>query len=273
MSVASALALALLHSVWQVACLAGVAWLLHRRLRTLGPRVSYAIHFSALMLAGLAFIATFVSELWAPGRAGAVGEEVAAYAARSPAALFPLLAVVLWSMGAAFMSVRLLWAWASLQRLRARATGLGGDLRERLDLLRARLGVRRPVDLLESSDVDGPVTLGWLRPCVLLPVGLATGLRPEVLEAALAHELAHVGRRDFIANLANRSSRSCCSITRQPGGCLARSASSGSGAAMTGLRVASSIHSNTRGHSLNSRVFVCNPNQRAASNSRRPEDP
>ena len=54
---------------------------------------------------------------------------------------------------------------------------------------------------LESTLVEVPMVIGWLRPVILLPVAATTGLSSEQLEAILAHELAHVARRDYLVNL------------------------------------------------------------------------
>jgi hypothetical protein len=45
------------------------------------------------------------------------------------------------------------------------------------------------------------VVLGHLRPVILLPLGAVAGLSPDLLEALLAHELAHIVRRDYLLNL------------------------------------------------------------------------
>jgi hypothetical protein len=63
------------------------------------------------------------------------------------------------------------------------------------------LGVRRPVRVVISSRTHGPATLGWLRPLILLPPATAMGLTPQQLEAVLAHELAHIRRHDYAANI------------------------------------------------------------------------
>jgi TonB family protein len=52
-----------------------------------------------------------------------------------------------------------------------------------------------------SSRVDSLVVLGWLKPVVLVPAAALLALPPEAVEALLIHELAHVRRRDFLANL------------------------------------------------------------------------
>ena len=68
------------------------------------------------------------------------------------------------------------------------------------DLTR-RMRVSRPVRLLESAAVRVPTLVGCLRPVILLPASVLTGLAPEQIEALLAHELAHVRRWDYLVNL------------------------------------------------------------------------
>ena len=43
--------------------------------------------------------------------------------------------------------------------------------------------------------------MGFLKPIILLPVGLASGLSTKQLEAILAHELAHIKRYDYAINI------------------------------------------------------------------------
>ena len=59
----------------------------------------------------------------------------------------------------------------------------------------------RPVPVLTLPGLDGPVTLGALRPVVLLPPSFAEGHGDDAIRAALGHELAHVRRRDYAMNL------------------------------------------------------------------------
>lgn len=70
-----------------------------------------------------------------------------------------------------------------------------------VDRLSKRMGLVRPIRLLESTWTRSPITLGWLRPMILLPATAITGLTPEQLEAILAHELAHIRRYDYLVNL------------------------------------------------------------------------
>jgi bla regulator protein BlaR1 len=64
-----------------------------------------------------------------------------------------------------------------------------------------RLGIRQSITLLQSQLVKVPVTVGLMKPVILLPMGLLMQLPPEQIETILWHELAHVWRRDYFMNL------------------------------------------------------------------------
>ncbi|HVS01349.1 MAG TPA: ankyrin repeat domain-containing protein [Thermoanaerobaculia bacterium] len=72
-----------------------------------------------------------------------------------------------------------------------------------VDELRRTLGLRGPVTVVESTAVGVPITFGLRHPVVVLPAG-AADWAPDALRAALIHELAHVGRRDWVWQLAAR---------------------------------------------------------------------
>jgi hypothetical protein len=73
-----------------------------------------------------------------------------------------------------------------------------------LQELLGQAGVRREVALRTSATVGAPVLYGLRRPTILLPEGWVESLSPEDLRALLAHEVAHVKRRDFLANFFQR---------------------------------------------------------------------
>jgi len=65
-----------------------------------------------------------------------------------------------------------------------------------------RMGIRPAVQVWLSALVEVPVTLGFLKPVILLPLTMMTSLTPQQIEAILVHELAHIRRKDFLLNLA-----------------------------------------------------------------------
>ena len=113
----------------------------------------------------------------------------------------PLL-VVGWLLGLLAMGLRLLGGLLYVQRRRRyRVRPWGAVWQARRGARVARCGIKRPVALLESALVQVPLVVGHLRPVILLPLGTVAGLSPACLEAILAHELAHVLRRDYLVNL------------------------------------------------------------------------
>jgi GWxTD domain-containing protein len=108
----------------------------------------------------------------------------------------------LWAVGVVLFYLRGAAGWIAARRLRrAGVCGVAEFWGERMRLLTARMGVAKPVALLESALAEAPVVIGHLRPVVLLPIGLVAGLPAAQVEAILLHELAHVRRRDYLVNL------------------------------------------------------------------------
>jgi ankyrin repeat protein len=75
---------------------------------------------------------------------------------------------------------------------------------DKLRELEQQLDLRRVVQYFLSYRVDSPMAFGWLRPVVLFPASLFKTLEDTQIYAILAHELAHVKRNDFLANLLQR---------------------------------------------------------------------
>lgn len=111
--------------------------------------------------------------------------------------------VALWMLGVLALAVRLLGGWLRARQLRTQGTGPVPDVwRGALERLARLLGVTAKVDIFESALVAMPVVIGWLRPVILLPGSVFTGLTTHQLESILAHELAHIRRHDYLVNLA-----------------------------------------------------------------------
>ncbi len=107
-----------------------------------------------------------------------------------------------WLGGVLLLSALHLGGWFRVQRLRWHlARPVGPEWQAMADRLAARLGLKRAVRLLGSAAVEIPTAFGWLRPVVLVPVSTLAGLPPQQIECLLAHELAHIWRRDYLVNL------------------------------------------------------------------------
>jgi len=72
---------------------------------------------------------------------------------------------------------------------------------EKFIALTNRIGISGTVMLFESELVKVPVAVGYLKPIILLPLGLLANLPASQMEAILLHELAHIRRKDYLVNL------------------------------------------------------------------------
>lgn len=107
----------------------------------------------------------------------------------------PLLAFC-WLIGAGYGYLRLRRFALRTRRLRRACRPVeDAQCMTMLANLSARLRLRRPPALL-TSEVAGPLLLGILHPAVVIPAALLT--TPKELRLVLAHELAHIKRRDIL---------------------------------------------------------------------------
>ncbi|TCT22538.1 beta-lactamase regulating signal transducer with metallopeptidase domain [Thermomonas haemolytica] len=213
---APALGATLLHFLWQGTLLALLASGALALLRGARAQTRYAIACLALCVALLAPLLTLGWLLASPSlAASAAGADLSPTA---PAALsgWPLLPEVTvsgaavrwpwlvlgWAAGAGLLSLRMAGGLLWIGRLRRRAwTDENGVLQAMADPLALRIGLRNPVFVCLSRDIASPVAAGWWRPMVLVPAALALRMPAPLLEALIAHELAHVRRHDYLVNL------------------------------------------------------------------------
>ncbi len=113
-------------------------------------------------------------------------------------------AAFVWIVIVVLLGARLLVGWLSLGRLRRDVSQLPETLVSVSARLAKRLGVSENVRVMASGRVREPIAFGVLRPLVLVPASLLGECRADVLEAMIAHELAHIRRHDLWLNIAQR---------------------------------------------------------------------
>jgi carboxyl-terminal processing protease len=114
---------------------------------------------------------------------------------------------VIWSIGACLALVPTCAGIVSLWRLSRRSTVVStGWLVQTLRQSIVQVGVRRPVRLLVSDDRSMPMTWGIFQPTILLPAA-AAGWSHDRLQMVLLHELAHIERRDCLAQIVAQVAR------------------------------------------------------------------
>lgn len=108
-----------------------------------------------------------------------------------------------WLLGVVAFSLRLLFGWIGLWRLRRNVSTVPQWIETRTQFLAKTLRCTCPVIRL-SKKVGGAMAIGFIKPVILLPVSWATELPSDMLDAVIAHELAHIRRHDLWVNLLQR---------------------------------------------------------------------
>ncbi len=210
----------LLNALWQVPTIASAAWIASRMLRKGPAALAHVVWVTALAASVLLPLASVPHR----SQIGTVEWTVSVPAADASTAqvLSPPIEpvsgaqqrVVPFSLNVA----RICWV-AYMLFLIVRLFGVGRAWRHTIAIRRSANSAEAPrivenvwrrcldafalqdVDLLWSSDVSSPVTVGMRRPAVILPEVLRDSTSEDVLTTAIGHELAHVARRDFTLSL------------------------------------------------------------------------
>ncbi len=67
--------------------------------------------------------------------------------------------------------------------------------------LKKKLDFDKGIEFLASGLAKVPMTIGYFKPVILMPVSILAGMPVAQVEALLAHELAHIVRRDYLVNI------------------------------------------------------------------------
>lgn len=197
--------------IWKVAMVGGLVTATVQGAFAVRPAGSFALHRAApsstesslrsVGIDGAAIpLAIPVSEP-APQETVAGGHEASGEAptvgATRPAFTVPSLASLI-SISWLVVAVLLVAGYAARRLVLVGRLGdrrLVGDLRVTglLETLRAETGVEAPIRLTTSRSISSPVALGSE---ICLPTAVLEELEPEQQRAMLAHELAHIVRRD-----------------------------------------------------------------------------
>ncbi|MDB5387834.1 MAG: hypothetical protein JWM11_3480 [Planctomycetaceae bacterium] len=108
-----------------------------------------------------------------------------------------------WLIGVALLSLRLLLGWVGVWRLRRQVTSMPTWLIDRTQALARSMRITMPYVRL-SHRVTEAIVAGFFKPMILLPIAWVTELPADMLEAVIAHELAHIRRGDLWINLLQR---------------------------------------------------------------------
>jgi beta-lactamase regulating signal transducer with metallopeptidase domain len=217
----------LLHSIWQslvLAIIAGTVVILTRKSKpVLRYNILSCLFLSYLVVVALTFVydwrlqrspggTVYTSAPTSPDVAfGQPGNTVPVTEVAAPGFLEKFvgyfnehasLVVTIWFIIFCALFVKMLANIAWVERIKHyRSHQASAEWKDKVRQIAARLQVRRFVTLLESELAKVPMVVGFLKPVIIVPIGLLTNLPPDEVESILSHELAHIKRRDYFINL------------------------------------------------------------------------
>ncbi|HVW94370.1 MAG TPA: M56 family metallopeptidase [Mucilaginibacter sp.] len=197
----SAVGTTLVCSLWLGMACALITAMLLTATRNLRAATRYQLLTALLMLFAAAIGLIFIQELAhqnpAPVAAVPYGTPLVHYLYRYDTEM-----VYIWLLVICFKSVGMGIGLQRLYRMKHTQIQTASNCaQEMLARLAGQLQISAAIGLLESGLAKVPMVIGFLKPVILVPVGLLTALSPEEAEAILLHELAHIRRRDFLVSL------------------------------------------------------------------------
>lgn len=198
-----ALGWSLLHSLWQM----GLLCLLYIVITNKGRKYNSQVrHNLALLLSGIGGITFLISFIWEYTNPDSPllysflqfekGNSIEKYSW-----LFQLMATLYLAV-VFFLFIRFFRQFQITRQLR-NAPGEKAPLELRLYIkdMALRLGIKRNVDIRLSEIINTPLTIGFWKPVILLPVALMNHLSLAQAESILLHELNHIKRNDYLINI------------------------------------------------------------------------
>ena len=112
------------------------------------------------------------------------------------------LFVQIWLVGVTLLLIKFLCdVWAVNLMKNTGLKSVNSKTLAKFNELILKLKITKKIEIFESNQTNSPVVIGNLKPFILLPIGLTSGLTIKELEAILVHELAHIKRYDFLINI------------------------------------------------------------------------
>jgi beta-lactamase regulating signal transducer with metallopeptidase domain len=214
-----ALGFAIANSLWQSALL-WLAYALVSQVLPLSAAKKYRLAVAAQLLSFVWFAITiqfYYSQYTAAlGLAGAAGDPHSLQAivagnnsfssqlVRYMAGIEKLLPFVSMAYLLLMLVLFVRWIASYRQTQQIRNDGLEKihiDWRLFVRKITAQLGIKKEVLVYLSKTAATPLTIGFWKPVILVPIASINHLSTAQLEAVLLHELAHVKRNDYLVNI------------------------------------------------------------------------
>ena len=199
------LCMSLLHSLWQSALLLLLYLLWQLIFRKQTPAIKRNTLLSLLTIQLFFSILTFISYFQDNPIEVFQWIETGIQTVLTPLDSFQSYAPWFAAIYAGILLIKvfqLSYHWKQLQNLyRGNRIKPGIDIRLFTKVKSAEFGIKRKVSVWLSHSISTPLTFGFFKPVILLPVALLNHLSVEETEALIIHELTHIKHNDYLLNL------------------------------------------------------------------------
>jgi TonB family protein len=203
------------NAVWEVALIVAVAWLTSQLLKRLGPQAEHMVWVAALAMAVVTPAVPVLRSLPLLVTGSRMGSAAAVITtasgdggAAAHGSVFALSAFWMWWLLAGYAATLVYFAGRLTLKLIAAVRMLSSTspvtfTPEQDEIWRscARAFELRGVQVLACAKARGPAALRLRMPFLLLPPYFSSNCTPQDFLSAIAHECAHLKRRDFQKNL------------------------------------------------------------------------
>ena len=198
------------HSLWQIAAIGLLLYIILRLIPGRSAHVRYTISTMAIWMIVIMALSTFIIMLPESKSVAEISGQVILVNIADPYTLTDRISIWLesrmpmmlsiWFGGVIILMLRLAFSLAWVQHMRSVATPLS-QVQDITNHLVSRLKLKIKPVTSESGHVLSPVTIGHIKPVILFPIGIINQLTPQEVEVILTHEIAHIVRGDYLSNL------------------------------------------------------------------------
>ena len=193
----------LLHSLWQTALLLifyGVVLMLQPRQTPLSKRNMLLATLATQVLLSIATFYLLASNA-AQGLLSALTNSVGSFVSNSWLPQHMQLVFLSYLVIVSLLIASSCWQW-NLFKTRYKKTLQKASLELRLftQCKALEFGISRKVTLWCSNHITSPMTFGFWKPVILLPMALVNQLSMQEAEVLIIHELTHIRHKDYLLN-------------------------------------------------------------------------
>jgi bla regulator protein BlaR1 len=194
----------LIHSLWIGLIFAMLAALIIACTRRTKAKLRYRLFCGLLLVFTFTMMGVGLYEL--------IGNDLAINLGHSSSSFMDNVAIflnensvwifALWLIFFVFKTMKLIAGIFYIERIRKyKIKELSEEWVLKVQTFGAQMGIKKQVAIIQSALVKVPVTIGYFKPIIVLPIGLIFNLPAEQVETILWHELAHIYRRDYLVNI------------------------------------------------------------------------